>query len=101
MKIDFTKELTTIEGEPLKPFGGDTVLTLGKVAVNALLGNPPQGQKPDTQEEMLKSYDLALRIQKSTTPIDITIDEAKKLKDKVAQNYNALVYGQVYHILEG
>ena len=99
MKIDFTTEIKTVDGQPI-PTADKKPFLLKQVVVNVLLANPKEGQKADPPEEMVKNYDLSLRVQKSTGLIDVSIDEVKKIKDKIAQSYGTLIYGQIHHIFE-
>jgi hypothetical protein len=100
MKRDFTKCLENLEGETLKDMDGKTDVTYKALAVRGLLFPPRQGEKPDDQDKMLIAFDLAMRIQKATEPLEITIDEAKLIKDKVANASPVFMWGQMRYFLE-
>jgi hypothetical protein len=100
MKIDFTKVLTTFDGQEIKE--GDKVFTLGFVAANALLTDEPaqQGQAPVDGMTKAKNGWLAEKIYQSISPLEITAEEIVLVKDKVGKFFPTLIVCQVYKMLE-
>ena len=99
MRIDFGKVLTDFEGQPIKesPRPDSKEVTLKTVCINALLGNGPDEKIDGT--EKLRRYQLANKIHCGTQ--EISIEEAKTIKELVGKAYNTIVVGQVFEILEG
>jgi len=63
----------------------------------------PQGRpKPIPNEEKLKLWMLAGRIQNAVTPIDLTIDDVKKIKDRAGDMWSGipLIYARLHEAFE-
>jgi len=105
MKIDFSQELKTIEGDTLKRAKreGDDIVelpaTLKWAAVEALLTTDPKAQTAG--EEKARRYDLALSIQESTTPLDLSVDDLSFIKKLCDSHFSPLIVGQTRKALEG
>lgn len=107
MKIDTNYVLRDFAGTALKtPATFDTEgkvattrdMTFGIAASESLLG---QFQSENIQAaEKIARYELAKRLSQNTA-MDLTIDEATKIKYCVNLNYPTLVVGQVNDYLEG
>ena len=94
MKIEFNRELKTLDGESMKM--NDKPLTLRSASVEALL-IPKQG---DSGTDKAKSYALAMKIHQSNGQVDLTIDEAAELKKRIGENMTPLVVGQAWEMLD-
>lgn len=105
MKIDFSQELKTITGDTLVR---DVVrdgqsqripATLRWAAVDALLTVPADGGKV-TAEDKANRYNLALRIQESTTSIEVSVDDLTFIKGCCDAHFAPLVMGQTRKLLD-
>ena len=105
MKIDFSQELKTIEGDVLKRnklVDGAVVqvaATLKWAAVEALLGAPTT--EKTTGEEKARRYHLAVKIQDSSEPFDLSVDDVAYIKGLCDTNFAPLIVGQTRRMLEG
>lgn len=94
MQINVLAELKNIDGSPIE---GQSV-TIRNVLMTALLATSA-ADEPDG-EEKFKRYQLAQRIQ-SLESIELTAEEAAKLKRLVGIGYGVVVIGQIYPLLNG
>lgn len=97
MRKDFSKVLTTIDGDPLHDKDKD--LTAGAIALSALLGNYDD-EKALTGKEKADRYQLAMKINKNMKEVDLTIEQAKLVKDLVGKAFAPLVVGQFFELME-
>lgn len=101
MLVDFKEKMVDPEGEiiseatKMNRVTGEVLekdeITLGKVANYALLAE----DKEATAEEFLKKGDLSKRIfdaMKNDEDLEISIDEAKKVKDLIFKNQKHPIY---------
>ena len=97
MKVNLSAILLSINGEQIKQAG--VVQTVGTIAVEAL-------QVFDTRDttisgdEKVKRWKLACRIH-TQDEAEISIEEAKLIKDLVGKYYGPVIVGQVWEALEG
>lgn len=100
MKIDFTKKLLSIKGEPLRATEdpGSPEITLGDVATNALL---TPAREPKTFDENANAFKLALRINNEPAACDVKSEEITLIKQAVGRIYGPNVCGPVDMLLEG
>ncbi|MBE3139512.1 MAG: hypothetical protein IMZ53_02910 [Thermoplasmata archaeon] len=96
MKIDFSKILCNIDGTQMQE-AKDKPLTLDKVCVNAILSEM-QGETASGVEKV-ERFKLAKKIC-GASEIDITIEEAAQIKERVGKLYLPLIVGQIFEILE-
>ena len=98
MKIDFARELMNLKGKPMTLEGEPG--TLGLVAATALIA---QGADETlTGEQKLKCFRLARRISDADGPVvDITVEDAALIKERIARLYPPLVSGQAWHMIDG
>ena len=96
MRIDFSKELTDLEGNPIKETIDENskAITLRKVCVNALMANEDKIEGT----EKLKRYQLATKIQKGT--MEVSAEDITLIKSLVGKFYGTVIVGQVYEIFE-
>ncbi|KAA6319796.1 hypothetical protein EZS27_030352 [termite gut metagenome] len=96
MKVNFNVPFKNYKGETIVENGKEQLIkdVLAPVMFN---GNWISSVNP---EEMLKSYDLSIRIYNSDAAIDISIEEATLIK-RGAQVLNAAGYAQIYKLIEG
>lgn len=103
MLLDVARPLTQLNGAPLKNEKGEPAL-LGELVKQALLVEHADADgKPKrvSGEEKFKRYRLATKLEDAgALPADITVEEAKMIKELVGETYNALVVGQIYDIIE-
>jgi hypothetical protein len=105
MKIDFSQELKTIEGDTLqraKRKGNEVVeipANLKWAAVEALLTTDPKA--PPAGEEKARRYDLALQIQEASAPLDLSVDDLSFIKKLCDTHFPPLIVGQTRKALEG
>lgn len=97
MKVNLSAILLSINGEQIKQ--AEVVQTVGTIAVEAL-------QVFDTRDtalsgdEKFKRWKLACRIH-GQAEAEISIEEAKMIKDLVGKYYGPVIVGQVWEALEG
>lgn len=100
MLIDFSPELKTLDGQPLKegPDKEAKPLSLKLVCQNALLG---VYQNDDANgEEKSQRWLLAMRLE--VTPVtEVTPEEVTRMKKLIGLAYGPLVVGQSYKMLNG
>ena len=93
---DFNTSLTALGGHKLE--GGEGLpLTLGTVAINALLGTYPDEQA--SGEEKFKRYQLAERIS-AAGPQDVSVEEVALIKRLIGKGYPPMVVGPAWLALE-
>ena len=92
MKIRTGEILRDLDGEDLMDDGDS--LTVGGVCANALLKSQ-QGAS-----DAVKMYSLANKLY-SDDEVELTSDEASKIKEAVARHYIVAVSGPVATILDG
>lgn len=99
MKIDFDQKLKNFRDETIKetPQKNSDDLTLKTVCINALLANIPNERIEG--KEKLERYEFALKLKNGGT-IEITVEQAAKLKDLVGKVYNTVISGQTWQMLE-
>lgn len=102
MKIDFTKVLTAISGKPLEKMEDDkkSDMTLGDAARTALLNLITQADQTISGNEKFKRHQLAEKIYGKTEPVELSIDEVKKIKDRIGEVCNPVVVGSAWKILD-
>jgi len=96
MKIKLSQKLVDIQGTVLKE--GDTEITLGKLACNALL-TAYQGEENLAGDEKARRYKLALEIVKSDE-LDLPVEDVALIKQLIGKNPMPLVVGQAFEMLE-
>jgi hypothetical protein len=107
MKIEFAQELSTIEGVTLMRRRLDHVsnqtvdepATLRWAAVEALLTVLPD--RPISAGDKARRFELALKIQSTSEPIDLSVDELSFIKGLCDSHFPPLVMGQTRRMLEG
>lgn len=104
MKVNFSQEIKTIEGETLQRAKavGDKVeqvpATLKWAVVEALLA--PAQSEDLTGEEKAQRYELALKIQGSAGELDVSVDDVSLIKKLCDAQFTPLVVGQVRRMLD-
>lgn len=109
MKIDFTRKLTTIEGQELtyavsacancgRP-REEKLRTMRNACVDALTSVMAHDQG-ETGTSKLERYQLALRIHNEDV-VDLTAEEIVIIKTRVGMAFGPMVVGQVWPMLEG
>ena len=104
MKIDFNQELKTIEGETLfrsKAVDGAVVeipATLKWAAIEALLATNPKDEL--SGEEKGRRYELAIRVQEASTPVDLPVEDVALLKKLCDKHFAPLIVGQTRRMLD-
>lgn len=106
MKKNFNTNIKAIDGTDMviTDQSGNIIektTSLSKIILNALQGQL-QGDDRLSGEERCKLIDLALRIYKATDIIDITLEEARVIKDRVGKlpGLNHVVYYRLNELLE-
>ena len=99
MKVDFSTELTNLNGETLKD--GNNPLTLKTICVNAV-GGKYQDENL-TVEQHVDRFMLASKIHKSNGDgLDLSSEEIVTIKKLLAKSaYIPIVVGQACQMLEG
>lgn len=101
MKIDVTKPITDLRGEPVFEQAADgtkTLLLTKDVIVTALL--TPTNPLPSATESV-RIYKLATGVHGATGPHEIKIEDLALIKERVAAVFPPLTVGRLFDILEG
>lgn len=100
MKIDFTKKILSIKGEPLRATDdpASAEITLGDVATNALL---TPSREPKTFDENASAFKLAMRISNEPSACDVKSEEITLIKQAIGRIYGPNVCGPADMLLEG
>lgn len=101
MRIDFNRELKTLDGRILKDVidGEERNAILKMVCINALLANSEDDKKIDG-EEKLKRYELAKKIAGANEPLKLRSEEVALIKKLVGKVFGTLIVGQTFQMLE-
>ena len=102
MNIDFSQNICNINGEVMKSDDEGTPVTLGIVAVNALLTNSEKEEKEKSisADEKVKRFLLASKIQSAKEEVSLTVEEVAIIKKTIAYIYTTLVVGRAFELLE-
>lgn len=119
MLVDFTQKILDIDNNPilvdqstvLDPLGrviienGNPKMTGGKpltldIAVATALQNNYQDEQNLEPTMKLARFMLALKVYKSTTPVEVTIEELGYIKTVLNKQYGTLVYARAAKLLE-
>src|SRR6185295_10292558 len=87
MRIDSGRPFTDLDGKPISEEGRP--LTFGVVAIRAILSRSP-GDTPDTPEQSIAHYDLALRRHRGGE-VEISAKEATELAARIAKFWAPIV----------
>jgi hypothetical protein len=98
MKINFSKVLTTVQGEPIKVEG--KILELKDACITCLMQMLPSDQEDGTGKAAFDRLELARRIN-AGGEIEITAAEALLIQGRAPKAYGTLVSGQIYELLNG
>jgi hypothetical protein len=97
MKIDFSTTFTDlITGDTIEDQG--IAMTLGLIGTRALMQVDPKEHEPG--EQKVKDFQLAQRIVKGGD-IEITAEEATRLKQRIAKFFGPIIVGQAWPLLDG
>ena len=96
MKVNLLTEVTNLDGTSIPDTDGKP-MTLKSVFCNALISQK-QGETI-TGVEKVRRYTLAVAIHNHDI-VDLNLDDAKLVRDLVADGYVPLVVGQVWGILD-
>lgn len=96
MKINLNQTIKNFDGREAVDENGKKI-TIGQIIINTLLIN-----KADMgNAEKMDRWVLAKKVRKAKDTIDITLEEASKIKDWVTASSITIVAGQISDILEG
>lgn len=95
MRVDLDRPILDLAGAPTKE--GEQPLTVGSVALHALLLPTPE-PKPPGAAEVIQRYRLAQLLQAGGA-IDLTPEEASLLRDRIAKTYALWTAGQAIEAL--
>lgn len=100
MKVDFTAPINDVTGKQMMAREGDSVvqMTLGAVALAALLNDPAE-ERPPVQEK-LKRWLLAQKIQEAgEKAVDLKSEEVVLLRDLIGERLPTMVVGRAFALL--
>ena len=99
MKISLNTKIKTLNDEVIKD-EKDKPLTFAKIFINALMGGYEDEKNLNGNDKFIR-YQLAQKInrQKDKTA-ELTLEEARLLKEVVGKGYGALIVGQVFEVLK-
>lgn len=92
MKINFSQTIKNLNNKDIEDNEG--VLTLARIATNALLAN----DKVEGTEKM-KRFTLATKIHEGGVQ-DLKPEEVTKIKELVGEGFPPLIVGRAYEILD-
>jgi len=95
---DITRSLVTFDGEPIKDMKGEELI-LKDVLTNQMGSYQGKGV---TGDQLIKAYDLGLKIHGSKAEVEFDDEQLKFMKTVLEANpmYTSIVMGQVLRILE-
>jgi len=96
MDINFKQPLRTLSGDEINE--GGVPVTLGTIAVNALLTSYPNEQP--TSEEKVQRWRLAQAIFAAGESLDIRIEDVVLIKRLIGVAYAPLIVGQAFAMLD-
>ena len=99
MEVILNRELVGIDGKALET-EDKKKLVLKEVMVRSLLGDFPD-ETTLAGEEKVRRYQLAMKIMKAETKVDISIEDLALTKKQIAKMYGVLVCAQAWEMLEG
>lgn len=104
MVVDFKRPILGIDGEAVVAFDADGKpngsLLLSTVSTNALLSRFAD-EKDISGEDMVKRYDLALKIHNAPIPgLELNPEEIVLLRKLIAKGVGPLVCGRAWELLE-
>lgn len=102
MQIDFNKTIANVKGEVIKK-EDDKEVTLGSVAIDALLATFPDEQNLSGEDKVAR-FKLSMSIadhQEKNLVRETTAEEISLIKKLIAKGFNALVVGRTWELLEG
>ena len=93
--------LKNLEGEDLNTPDGEK-LSLKKVLVNQLGGYKGTQARPATGEQLIKAYDIGLKIHSAKGVVEMDDDQAKFVTQVLSETpmYPAVVMGQSLKLIE-
>ena len=96
---DLDRNLTLLDGTPVRMFNSDAPLTFKKALVSICELHQPSQMG---EGEALQAFDIGLKIFKAKDSITLSEDELEALKEfvKSSRVYLAGVVGQLYRYLE-
>jgi hypothetical protein len=102
VKVDFSAPILNMQGnEPLEFRDGK--LTLGDCAIEALIGTLVEANgQPEQLAGMDKNRNalLAMKIAEAKEPIEISIEDAGLLKERIGRFWNPLPVARAWALLE-
>lgn len=97
MKLDVSKVLLSVTGQPLK-INDHTEATLKWAAIEALMA---QGQGESlTAQEKVSRFKLAQKIHTSDGKCDFAVEEVSKMKEVIGKNCPTNVTGAAFDIID-
>lgn len=103
MKIDFNIVLKAISGEQLEKQDEEnkkSPMTLCDAAVTALVSQLTKADASISGKEKFDRYQLAQKIYGKQLPVELTLDEVKKIKDRIGEVCSPVVVGEAWPILD-
>lgn len=99
MKLNVMQELTTFDGQTLpntKADGSVVPMIVKDVVVNVVM----TPLEKDDGMAKLRKYDLAMKLYKADEEVELTLEEAKEIKDCLGKSpYGPVVVGPILHLL--
>lgn len=98
MKVQLNQVIKNFYEAPVTKEGGEKYTVRDVLADSILTQKDAQSI---TNEEKMKRWTLAKKVQKSKDSVEMTIEEVAKIKELVLANATTWVAGQVADALEG
>lgn len=100
MKIDFSKVLLDLKGEPLMEGAppNEKPITLSSILCTALLAQYPDEQSLSGKEKA-KRFQIALKIVDGGEQ-DVSVDDVAEMKKLIGKGFGPLIVGRAYEMLD-
>lgn len=100
MLIDVSQVLVQLNGNPMKD-QDDKGQLIDAIVKSALVNAVLSPEEKDTGVQKVQKYELARKLYKAESTVDMGVDEIAMIKRRVEALYPPLVCGQLCAILEG
>lgn len=104
-KVDFSRKLKNVDGDDMIEVivngekTDERISTLKSISVNALISTFEDERGLDGVEKM-KRYQLAMKINKSTSLLELQSEDVSLIKKLVGKAFGPMAVGQAYEYLE-
>jgi hypothetical protein len=98
MKIDFSGQITNLANQPVKD-EAEKPLTLGSVAIAALLNNMP-GDDALSAEKKVTLAVIAQQVHNAEGEVSLSVEDVALVKERIGKAYGPLVVMKAYQLID-